>query len=359
MISFGGATKAAQDAAYFRPFEQSGAARVVAGEYNGELSKVKAMVDIGQVSWDVVEVESPELLRGCEEGLFEPIDPALLGNAASFMPGTLSECGVASYVWSMVLAYDAGKLAAAPTSWADFWDLERFPGKRGLRKGAKYTLEAALLADGVKRENLYSVLATPEGVTRAFAKLDQIKPHIQWWEAGAQPPQWLAAGDVVMSAAYNGRIAAAQKEGSALAIVERQPLRPGPLGHRPRQPEQGAGRALHRLRQPGRDPEAVLQPDPLRAGAPGRPGAAARGHPGTTAHRAGEPRRGAAGGCGVLGQPRRGAGGTLQRLGGALSHGPPAPGEPCAGGAERRVHPSHQPAAPEPQADNKKIGRAS
>ncbi|WP_134590551.1 extracellular solute-binding protein, partial [Pseudomonas aeruginosa] len=57
------------------------------------------------------------------------------------------------------------------------------------------------------------------GVSRAFAKLDQLKPNIQWWEAGAQPPQWLAAGDVVMSAAYNGRIAAAQKEGVKLAIV--------------------------------------------------------------------------------------------------------------------------------------------
>ncbi|WP_134392857.1 extracellular solute-binding protein, partial [Pseudomonas aeruginosa] len=89
----------------------------------------------------------------------------------------------------------------------------------GLRKGAKYTLEVALLADGVKAEDLYKVLATPEGVGRAFAKLDQLKPNIQWWEAGAQPPQWLAAGDVVMSAAYNGRIAAAQKEGVKLAIV--------------------------------------------------------------------------------------------------------------------------------------------
>ncbi|MER0628193.1 extracellular solute-binding protein, partial [Pseudomonas aeruginosa] len=85
--------------------------------------------------------------------------------------------------------------------------------------GAKYTLEVALLADGVKAEDLYKVLATPEGVSRAFAKLDQLKPNIQWWEAGAQPPQWLAAGDVVMSAAYNGRIAAAQKEGVKLAIV--------------------------------------------------------------------------------------------------------------------------------------------
>jgi putative spermidine/putrescine transport system substrate-binding protein len=219
VISFGGATKAAQDAAYFKPFEQSGAGTVVAGESNGELSKVKAMVDIGQVTWDVVEVESPELLRGCEEGLFERLDPAVLGESASYMPGTVSECGVASYVWSMVLAYNADKLASAPSSWADFWDVSRFPGKRGLRKGAKYTLEAALLADGVKREDLYKVLETPDGVARAFRKLDQIKPHIQWWEAGAQPPQWLVAGDVVMSAAYNGRIAAAQKEGSKLAIV--------------------------------------------------------------------------------------------------------------------------------------------
>lgn len=219
VISFGGATKAAQSQAYFKPFEQSGAGKVVAGDYNGELSKVKAMVSVGQVSWDVVEVESPELLRGCEEGLFEKIDPALLGNGEQYIANTVSECGVASYVWSMVMAYNPAKLATPPASWADFWDTVKYPGKRGLRKGAKYTLEAALLADGVSRADLYKVLATPAGVTRAFAKLDQIKSSIQWWEAGAQPPQWLAANDVVMSAAYNGRIAVAQKEGTPLGIV--------------------------------------------------------------------------------------------------------------------------------------------
>lgn len=219
VISFGGATKAAQEQAYFKPFDASGAGNVVAGEYNGEMAKVKAMVEVGKPTWDVVEVESPELLRGCDEGLFERIDPAAIGNPADFVPGTLSECGVATYVWSMVMAYDSAKLAKAPTSWADFWNVKDFPGKRGLRKGAKYTLEVALLADGVKQEDLYKVLGTPAGVSRAFAKLDQIKPYIQWWEAGAQPPQWLAAGDVVMSAAYNGRIAAAQKEGVKLAIV--------------------------------------------------------------------------------------------------------------------------------------------
>lgn len=224
VISFGGATKQAQDKAYFQPFNASGAGSIVAGEYNGELSKIKAMVAAGHTSWDVVEVESPELLRGCEEGLFEKLDQAALGDPANFVPGALTECGVATYVWSMVLAYDQSKLAKAPKSWADFWNVAEYPGKRGLRKGAKYTLEIALLADGVKAQDLYKVLNTPQGVSRAFAKLDQIKPNIQWWEAGAQPPQWLVAGDVAMSAAYNGRIASAQKEGMKLSIVWPQSL---------------------------------------------------------------------------------------------------------------------------------------
>ncbi|POA57437.1 MULTISPECIES: ABC transporter substrate-binding protein [Pseudomonas] len=224
VISFGGATKQAQEQAYFQPFNQSGAARVVAGEYNGELSKIKAMVEVGKTSWDVVEVESPELLRGCDEGLFEPLDLGKFGDPGQFVPGTLTECGVATYVWSMVMAFAPQKLARAPESWADFWNLKDFPGKRGLRKSAKYTLEIALLADGVAPAQLYQVLGTPEGVSRAFAKLDQIKPYIQWWEAGAQPPQWLVAGDVAMSAAYNGRIAMAQKEGMQLSILWPQSL---------------------------------------------------------------------------------------------------------------------------------------
>lgn len=161
VISFGGATKQAQDKAYFQPFTASGAGRVVAGEYNGELSKIKAMVDVGHTSWDVVEVESPELLRGCDEGLFERLDPARFGDPAQFVPGTLSECGVATYVWSMVMAYDQDKLAKAPTSWADFWNVADFPGKRGLRKGAKYTLEIALLADGSSRTSCTRCWALP------------------------------------------------------------------------------------------------------------------------------------------------------------------------------------------------------
>ena len=219
VISFGGANGKAQVKAYYEPYSKATGTKIVPVDYNGEMAKVKAMVDGKNISWDVVEVETPELLRGCEEGLFEKIDIKQVGNPADFVKGSVSECGVGIFVWSTVIAYNADKIKGEPKSWADFWDVKKFPGKRGLRKGAKYTLEFALLADGVAPADVYKVLGTPAGVDRAFKKLDQIKPFIQWWEAGAQPPQLLASGDLVMSSAYNGRIDAAQKEGKNLKIV--------------------------------------------------------------------------------------------------------------------------------------------
>jgi putative spermidine/putrescine transport system substrate-binding protein len=218
VVSFGGANKDAQAKAYYQPYEQQSGNKIIAGEFNGELAKVKAMVDTGSVSWDLVELESPELARGCDEGLFEELDFSKLGKADDFVQGAVTPCGAGFFVWSTVLAYNADKLKTAPKGWVDFWDTKTFPGKRGLRKGAKYTLEFALMADGVATQDVYKVLATKQGQDRAFKKLDELKPNIQWWEAGAQPPQYLASGDVVMSSAYNGRIAAVQKE-SNLQVV--------------------------------------------------------------------------------------------------------------------------------------------
>lgn len=218
VISFGGANQKAQVKAYYEPAAKAGI-KVVPGEYNGEQAKIKAMVEAKNVTWDVVEVESPELVRGCEEGLYEKLDYKLIGDKKDFVGKAISDCGIGVFVWSTVLAYNADKVKSAPANWADFWDTKKFPGKRGMRKGAKFTLEFALLADGVKPDEVYKVLGTKAGVDRAFKKLDQLKANIQWWEAGAQPPQLLASGDVVMSSAYNGRIAAAQKEGKNLKVV--------------------------------------------------------------------------------------------------------------------------------------------
>ncbi|WP_300726887.1 ABC transporter substrate-binding protein [Pseudomonas sp.] len=220
IVSFGGANKEAQVKAFYKPWQAATGNKIIAGEYNGEMAKVKAMVDTRSVSWDAVEVESAELARGCDEGMFETLDPAQIGlNPKDFVPGAIQPCGIGFLVYSTVLAYNASKLKEAPTGWKDFWDVEKFPGKRGLRKLAKSTLEFALIADGVEPTEVYTLLATKAGQDRAFAKLDQLKPHIQWWEAGAQPPQYLAAGDVVMSSVYNGRLSGEQRKKYDLGIV--------------------------------------------------------------------------------------------------------------------------------------------
>ena len=217
VVNFGGANANAQKKAYYEPFEKTGT-KVVSVEYNGEQAKIKAMVETKKVTWDVVEVESPDVARGCDEGLFEKLDYSKIGNKADFNPAAVTECGIGVFVWSTVMAYNGDKLKDGPKTWADFWDTKKFPGKRGLRKGARYNLEFALMADGVKPAEVYKVLATPAGAERAFKKLGELKASIQWWEAGAQPPQFLVAGDVAISTVYNGRIDAANREGKNLKI---------------------------------------------------------------------------------------------------------------------------------------------
>ena len=217
VVNFGGANANAQKKAYYDPFEKTGT-KVIAVEYNGEQAKIKAMVETKKVTWDVVEVESPDVQRGCDEGLFEKLDYSKIGNKADFTPAAISECGIGIFVWSTVMAYNGDKLKDGPKTWADFWDTKKYPGKRGMRKGARYNLEFALMADGVKPADVYKVLATKDGAERAFRKLSELKPNIQWWEAGAQPPQFLVAGDVAMTTVYNGRIDAANREGKNLKI---------------------------------------------------------------------------------------------------------------------------------------------
>ena len=210
ITSYGGAYSMSQRKAFFEPFTKETGTQIIEDDYNGELAKIKAMVQTKSVSWDLVDVESDMVLRGCDEGILEPIDPKILGDTKDFLPGAVHECGVASVVWSTAFAYDAKRTPNGPKTLEDVFDVERFPGKRALRKNPKSTLAQALMATGVPADQVYSTLATKEGVDRALAKLDTIKKHIVWWEAGAQPPQLLADGEVVIAQAYNGRIYNAQ-----------------------------------------------------------------------------------------------------------------------------------------------------
>ena len=228
LLSWGGAYGNSHAQAYVKPFEAETGIKVNMADADNPATPIKAMVEAGNITTDVASVEYADAVRLCDEGLLETLDPAILvaaedGTAATddFIEGAITDCFVGTDVYSMVLAYDDSKFAdAKPTTPADFFDLEKFPGKRTMRKGAKFNLEFALMADGVPAAEVYALLATPEGVDRAFAKLDTIKSDTIWWEAGAQPPQLLADGEVVMAYAFNGRIFnAAHGEGKPFRIV--------------------------------------------------------------------------------------------------------------------------------------------
>jgi len=227
VMSWGGAYTVSQVEAYHKPFTAETGIKVVSVDADNPATPIKAMVEAGNVTIDVADVEYADAIRLCDEGLLEEIDPSILpaapdGTPATedFLPGALTDCAVASIVFSTVFAYDTTKFPEGPTSMADFFDIEGFPGKRGMRKGAKANLEMALMADGVPADEVYAMLETDEGVDRAFAMLDKIKGDTIWWEAGAQPPQLLADGEVAMTTAYNGRIFAAQvAEGKPFEIV--------------------------------------------------------------------------------------------------------------------------------------------
>ena len=225
VVSWGGSYAAACEKAYHEPFTAETGIGVSLESYNGGLAQVRAQVETGSVHWDVVDLEFADLVRGCDEGLFELVDidefpPAPDGTSArnDYFEGTYSECGGGGLFYSAVYAYNHESFPAGrPSNIRDFFDLNGFPGRRGMRRVPTANLEFALMADAVPPEEVYALLSTPEGVDRAFRKLDTIKDQVVWWETGAQPPQMLADREVVMSTAYNGRIFNAQ-------VLENQPF---------------------------------------------------------------------------------------------------------------------------------------
>ncbi len=220
-VSQGGAYQKAQTVAILDP-----AAKKLGITINQDSSPdawpvMKSQIATGKPIWDVVDVATGYCLRGGEQGLVEKLDFSKIPNAASMPEAYRSPYSVAYEFYSSVLGYSTKKFpdpAKAPQSWADFWDVKKFPGRRSLRNHPLATLEAALMADGVAPDKLY-----PLDVDRAFKKLEEIKPNITvWWTSGAQSAQLLNDGEVDMVMAWNGRVSALTTEGAKVAYTYNQ-----------------------------------------------------------------------------------------------------------------------------------------
>jgi putative spermidine/putrescine transport system substrate-binding protein len=211
--SWGGALSDAEKAAFTDPFAASKGIQIVNASPT-ETAKIKAMVQSGAVEWDLVDVGGRTVWQGGKEGFLEPLDLAKIPNASKLEKGWVSPYGIATSTGASIMAWSTTAFPdGGPQSWADFWDVKRFPGPRGLYKYFYYNYEAALLAAGVKREEVFPY--TTEKADMALGKVKELKPNVSvWWGAGAQPPQLLSSGELALSSAWSGRMLAAEAEGA-------------------------------------------------------------------------------------------------------------------------------------------------
>ncbi len=220
LANYGGAWATALSQAELKPIEKLLGITIREVTINS-MSEVKLQVDAGAVEIDIADMGTSECVLGVQQGLWEKLDYGVI-DASGLDQNLVTDywVGGPSY-YSTVLAWNTETYGDnPPKTWADFWDVEKFPGARGLWNFPVTSLEFALLADGVAPDKLY-----PLDVERAFKKLREIKPHITvWWGNGAQAAQLLNDGEVDMESIWNGRATTAIKNGAKAAFTFNQGL---------------------------------------------------------------------------------------------------------------------------------------
>jgi len=229
VLTWGGAYQQSQRAAMFEPFTEATGIEIETVRYNGGIEALRDhLAQPGAPEWDVVDMIRADARAACAQGLLEPFDPDILAPAPDstppqddFIDGALGDCAIVQLVFATVIAYnDDAFPGEKPRTVADFFDTERFPGKRALRKAPVGMLEWALRAYGVPRSQLYDLLSTERGLRLAFRRLDSIREDIIWWRGGAEPVDLLTSGQAAMATGFNGRFFHAQViEGEPISII--------------------------------------------------------------------------------------------------------------------------------------------
>jgi putative spermidine/putrescine transport system substrate-binding protein len=219
VVSWGGALQEAERKAWFEPVAQELGITVKEDTVNG-IADVRAQVQSGSVTWDLVELGSNSCVKLAEEGNVEKLDLSMI-DTGNIDPGFVNDYWVGNLVFSTVLAWNTKTYGdKQPETWADMWDVETFPGGRSMYRKPYYNLEAALMAAGVDPKNLY-----PLDVDLAFEQLEKIRPHVvTWWPSGAASAQLIRDGEVDMLNIWNGRVQAAIADGAEANLTFNQQL---------------------------------------------------------------------------------------------------------------------------------------
>jgi putative spermidine/putrescine transport system substrate-binding protein len=220
--SYGGSYQQNEKVCYCDPFAEATGAKVLQDGPFDE-AKFRVMVESGHPTWDVGEATLSFLHSGAKQNLFEKLDFSRI-NTKRIDPRFVTEYGVGNVATSYNIAYNTKLIAsgAHPRSWADVFDLEKFPGVRSLMNKVVPMLEIALLADGVPMDKLY-----PIDASRAFKKLDTIKQNAVWWDTFSQSQQLVVDGHASCGVMNSGRVFDAFKKGASVAVEWNQNIQNG------------------------------------------------------------------------------------------------------------------------------------
>ncbi|MFN2355596.1 MAG: extracellular solute-binding protein [Desulfopila sp.] len=225
IVSWGGAYEAAQRRALFEPYRQKSGKTVEVLVYKGSLAEMHKRA--GKEDWDVVDMIEDQAIAACDEGLLQRLDHRKIVKHQpgrdiedDFAPLRFTPCAIPQNVYAKVLAYDDNAFSGIkPSKVSDFFDLNRFPGKRAVEKSPDGLLEWALLAEGVPQRQIYDLLSTDRGLWIAFRQLEKIRDEIIWCEDPAKPAALLESGKVAMASGYNGRFFSAVQERKAPVVI--------------------------------------------------------------------------------------------------------------------------------------------
>ena len=216
VADWGGAIQDAEKKYLYDPFSQETGIEVVISGPPAD-AKIKAMVDSGNIEWDLVAGGMANILN-LGRDYFEEF-PADMHSIEGMDPAYTDKQAIAYYVFSTNVGWNTDMMAGKKmANWADFWDTTGFPGKRtlgGVEGGGYPPLEFALLADGVTRDKIY-----PIDMDRAFNKLAEIKDSVpQWWSSGSQPGQMLISKQVSAASIWSGRVWTLQQEKAPIESI--------------------------------------------------------------------------------------------------------------------------------------------
>ncbi|MGF6770132.1 putative spermidine/putrescine transport system substrate-binding protein [Paraburkholderia sp. GAS199] len=215
---WGGAYEAAVRAAFADPFtKETGIAVNLVN--SADLARMKVQVDSKNVSWDVFDSIGPQIVAGSRQGMWEKLDPAIVKT-----DGLVTKTGVdyvGTYSYAGGIGFDPKRNGGKhPSTYAEFWDVKAFPGRRGLRPRVSENLEMALLADGVAPDKLY-----PLDIERAFKAMDRIKPAVRKWiETTPETVTLIANNELDFTYTYLSRVLPAQRAGTSIQMSMKQTL---------------------------------------------------------------------------------------------------------------------------------------